>query len=79
MNPKNDNIVKNTQTEINTSIGFDVPVSNGVHNAAEELPEIVVDIIESIKTEAQKAIQHNLNIFSEEINIDLLRYNFFYS
>jgi len=63
-------IVKNTQ--INPII-IDAPVSNGVHNAVEELPKIIVEIIESIKTEAQIAIQNNFNIFSEEINLDLLR------
>ncbi|XP_001949183.2 yemanuclein [Acyrthosiphon pisum] len=65
-------IVKSTQIVINPPISIDKPVSNGVHNPAEELPEIIVEIIESIKTEAQKAIQNNLNIFSEKINLDLL-------
>ncbi|KAL5239599.1 hypothetical protein ACI65C_007009 [Semiaphis heraclei] len=65
-------IVKSTQIVLNPPISIDKPVSNGVHNAAEELPEIIVEIIESIKTEAQIAIQNNLNIFSEEINLDLL-------
>lgn len=68
-------IVKSTQIVLNPPISIDKPVSNGVHNAAEELPEIIVEIIESIKTEAQIAIQNNLNIFSEEINLDLLRYD----
>jgi len=72
-------IVKNTQIVINPPISIDTPVSNGVHNPAEELPEIIVKIIESIKTEAQIAIQNNLNIFSDEINLDLLRYDIFTS
>ncbi|XP_015373600.1 PREDICTED: ubinuclein-2 isoform X2 [Diuraphis noxia] len=71
MSSEND-IVKSTQIVINPPISIDKPVSNGVHNTAEELPEIIVEIIESIKTEAQIAIQNNLNIFSEEINLDLL-------
>lgn len=48
-------------------------MANGVHNVVEELPDIIVEIIESIKTEAQIAIQNNLNIFSEQINLLLLR------
>ncbi|XP_027845855.1 yemanuclein [Aphis gossypii] len=65
--------VKSTQIVINSPISIDdVPVSNGINNAAEELPKIIVEIIESIKTEAQIAIQNNSNIFSEEINLDLL-------
>lgn len=50
-----------------------MPVSNGVHNAVEELPKFIVEIIESIKTEAKKAIQNKIDIFSEKINIYLLR------
>lgn len=72
-------IIKSTQIVINPPISIDKPVSNGVHNPAEDLPEIIVEIIESIKTEAQKAIQNNLNIFSEKINLDLLRYDLFTS
>lgn len=71
--------VKSTQIVINPPISIDKPVSNGVHNATEKLPEIIVEIIESIKTEAQIAIQNNLNIFSEEINLDLLRYDIYTS
>lgn len=70
--------LKTTQIVINSPISIDdVPVSNGINNATEELPKIIVDIIESIKTEAQIAIRNNTNIFSEEINLDLLRYNIF--
>lgn len=70
--------VKSTQIVIKSPISIDdVPVSNGINNAAEELPKIIVEIIESIKTEAQIAIRNNSNIFSEEINLDLLRYNIF--
>lgn len=50
-----------------------MPVSNGVHNIVEKLPDIIIEIIESIKTEAQKATQNNLNMFSEQINVYLLR------
>ncbi|KAF0760035.1 yemanuclein [Aphis craccivora] len=65
--------VKSTQIVIKSPISIDdVPVSNGINNAAEELPKIIVEIIESIKTEAQIAIRNNSNIFSEEINLDLL-------
>lgn len=73
MIPEND-VVESNHNEINLPISIDLPVSNGVHNnAVEELPEIIVEIIELIKTEAQKAIQNNLNIFSEQINVYLLR------
>jgi len=72
-------IDKSTQIVINPPTSIDKPVSNGVHYPAEELPEIIVEIIESIKTEAQIAIQNNLNIFSEKINLDLLRYDIFIS
>lgn len=66
--------IKSTQSVvINPPISIDVPVSNGVHNVAEELPDIILDIVESIKTEAQIAKKNNLNIFSEQINLNLLR------
>lgn len=61
------NVIKINQPEI------DIPVSNGVHNKVERYPDIITEIIESIKTEAQKATQNNLNIFSEQINVYLLR------
>lgn len=64
--------IKSTQNIINPPISIDIPVSNGVHNIA-ELPEIIMEIVESIKTEAQIANQNNLNIFSEQINLNLLR------
>lgn len=72
MVPEND-IVETNRDEKNLPISIDLPVSNGVHNVVEELPEIIVEIIESIKTEAQIAIQNNLNIFTEQINVYLLR------
>lgn len=50
-----------------------MPISNGVHKTLKELPEIILEIIELIKTEAQIAIQNNLNIFSDQINLYLLR------
>ncbi|XP_026808501.1 yemanuclein [Rhopalosiphum maidis] len=71
LNLENDT-VKSTQIVINPPISIDVPISNGINNATEELPKIIVDIIESIKTEAQVAIKNNSNIFSEEINLNLL-------
>uniref|UniRef100_A0A2H8TKA6 Ubinuclein-2 n=1 Tax=Melanaphis sacchari TaxID=742174 RepID=A0A2H8TKA6_9HEMI len=64
--------VKSTRNVINSPISIDVPVSNGINNAVEELPKIILEIIESIKTEAQIAIRNNLNVFSEKINLDLL-------
>lgn len=58
---------------INLHTSIDVPISNGIHNTVEDIPEFIMEIIESIKTEAQKAMQNNLNIFSEQINLYLLR------
>lgn len=66
-------IVKSTQNTLKPPISIDIPVSNGVIKATEELPKIIVEIIESIKTEAEIAIQNNLNIFSEQMNLYLLR------
>lgn len=65
--------IKITQNFINPPISIDIPVSNGVHYVAEENPKIIQEIVESIKTEAQIAKQNNLNIFSEQINLNLLR------
>jgi len=70
--PENNN-VKINHNEINPPISIDLPVSNGVHKKIEELPPIILEIIESIKTEAQIAIQNKSNIFSEQINLYLLR------
>lgn len=67
------NSVKNNHSEKNLPTSIDLPVSNGVHKKVEDLPPIIVEIIESIKTEAQIAIQNNSNIFSEQINLYLLR------
>jgi len=68
-----ENNIKNNHNELNPPISIDLPVSNGVHKKVEELPAIIVEIIELIKTEAQIAIQNNSNIFSEQINLYLLR------
>lgn len=65
--------IKITQNIINPPISNDMPVSNGIHNTVEDIPEIIVEIIELIKTEAQIAIQNNLNTFSDQINLYLLR------
>lgn len=69
--PEN-NIVE-VEQNISPPLSIDLPLSNGVHNTVEELPEIILDIIESIKTEAQLEIQNDSNIFSEQINMYLLR------
>lgn len=66
-------IAKSTKNTLNPPISIDIPVSNGVLKAVEELPKILVEIIESIKTEAEIVIQNNLNIFSEQMNLYLLR------
>lgn len=72
VNPEND-VVKTDQSLISIPNNIDLPVSNGVHNTVEILPEIITDIIESIKTEAQVATQNDLSVFSEQINLYLLR------
>ncbi|VVC35814.1 Hypothetical protein CINCED_3A018374 [Cinara cedri] len=65
-------IVKSTQSTLNPPNSIDIPISNGVQNKVDELPQIIEEIIGLIKTEAEIAIQNNFNIFSEKINLYLL-------